>query len=638
MNWTRTTRTRQIFLLLLLGPVLVTWFAPLKVAADDREDALRTIRQTILKASRFIRRKENEEATKLLNEANDNLQKWKTQFNVSEKDRTYQSVLELIQQKQASLGESTGEPDEKKPTRTNRNSKVSFSRHVMPILQENCFSCHDDQKAGGLQLDTLEGMRQGGKGGRILEPKNARTSLIMQRLIATGNGRMPKDADPLSRDELIILNDWIVQGAEIDEFKVAEKKPNSTPEKIEVPRPTGKETVSFKRDIAPFFARLCLGCHNDQQKRADFSMASFQKLLEGGESGEVLIPGDLENSRLFRLTGGLELPRMPNNDARLTRKNYEDLKKWIEEGIKYDGGNPNESLTSLLPTEQDLARQQFDSMPEEEFRKHRLDESTQLWKRVGSGKDPNLVETDHFLLLGNVPEERLRAAGSWAEETYSYLQTRYGEGEKPAWKGRLAIFITDDRFLHGEFFTYLKKGKPEDIPAGLVQVTPANATAYVELFDTGNQATSTTPGLPFQLRQLVTEAYLIRGGVKIPDWFRSGMAQRIVLDETNWDFQKSPWMRGTGGRLLGSIEQVSARRQKPGDLYTDNFFTPAEVDLYGLALVREIAKGMDQKSLDLVIAAVRNGAELNKALVDAGAPEPNGVERAFVLRLQKVKR
>ena len=63
-------------------------------------------------------------------------------------------------------------------------------------------------------------------------------------------------------------------------------------------------------------------------------------LLYRGDSGRVVLPGNLEGSRLFRLVGGLENPRMPQGQARITRKNYEDLKKWFEEGNVYDGDDP----------------------------------------------------------------------------------------------------------------------------------------------------------------------------------------------------------------------------------------------------------------------------------------------------------
>ncbi|MEZ6049532.1 MAG: c-type cytochrome domain-containing protein [Planctomycetaceae bacterium] len=388
------------------------------VYADDQKEEVQAIRETLLKVTRFARRKENEEATKLLEQASQSLEAWKAKYNVDANDRTYKGLVNLIQKRQEQLTKTEEKAEEENiPARINRNSKVSFARHIMPILAQNCFDCHGEQAAGGLRMDTLDGLRAGGKSGKILVPGNPRNSLIMQSLIAAGDKRMPKDNDPLTRDQLINLNDWIIQGAEIDRFEVEEEKSDKkSSEKIEIARPTGSETVSFTGDIAPFLVRLCLGCHNDQQTRGGLSMVTFEKLLEGGESGEVLLPGDLENSRLFRLTGGLELPRMPNNDSRLNRKNYEDLKKWIEEGIKFDGKDPSAPLTSLVTSDEVLTQQKFAKMSDEEFRQFRREESLQLWKKVASGDEPLVAETEHFLLVGNVKEDRLKEAGAMAEK------------------------------------------------------------------------------------------------------------------------------------------------------------------------------------------------------------------------------
>src|SRR5688572_9432854 len=56
-----------------------------------------------------------------------------------------------------------------------------FETHVRPLLAEHCFSCHGDQKQkGGLRLDTVEGLRKGGKNGAAVVPgKPAESKLIL---------------------------------------------------------------------------------------------------------------------------------------------------------------------------------------------------------------------------------------------------------------------------------------------------------------------------------------------------------------------------------------------------------------------------------------------------------------------------
>ena len=45
-----------------------------------------------------------------------------------------------------------------------------FTQKVVPILDDNCYSCHQDDKKGGLRLDSYEAIRKGGKSGAIVVP------------------------------------------------------------------------------------------------------------------------------------------------------------------------------------------------------------------------------------------------------------------------------------------------------------------------------------------------------------------------------------------------------------------------------------------------------------------------------------
>lgn len=52
--------------------------------------------------------------------------------------------------------------------------------------------------------------------------------------------------------------------------------------------------------ISPILDRRCVSCHNDDKKKGDLDLTSYQDLALGGENGEVVIPGDSNSSDLFR--------------------------------------------------------------------------------------------------------------------------------------------------------------------------------------------------------------------------------------------------------------------------------------------------------------------------------------------------
>ncbi len=79
-----------------------------------------------------------------------------------------------------------------------------------------------------------------------------------------------------------------------------------------VKRATGKETVSFAKDIAPILLQNCNGCHIDaMQVRGGLRMDNFALLLKGGDTGAIVEGGKSAMSLLVRKLKGEEGQRMP---------------------------------------------------------------------------------------------------------------------------------------------------------------------------------------------------------------------------------------------------------------------------------------------------------------------------------------
>ena len=57
--------------------------------------------------------------------------------------------------------------------------------------------------------------------------------------------------------------------------------------------------VDFRGDIAPILERRCLSCHNDRDRRGGPSLQTAKATFQGGDSGEVIAPGDPESSLLL---------------------------------------------------------------------------------------------------------------------------------------------------------------------------------------------------------------------------------------------------------------------------------------------------------------------------------------------------
>lgn len=93
---------------------------------------------------------------------------------------------------------------------------VDYLRDVKPLLQAKCFSCHSARKQeGGLRLDAAALIRRGGDDGPAITPRSAKNSLLLKRVIAADDERMPPadSGTRLKADEIATLTAWINSGA-----------------------------------------------------------------------------------------------------------------------------------------------------------------------------------------------------------------------------------------------------------------------------------------------------------------------------------------------------------------------------------------------------------------------------------------
>ncbi|MCM8531995.1 MAG: PSD1 and planctomycete cytochrome C domain-containing protein [Lentisphaeraceae bacterium] len=107
--------------------------------------------------------------------------------------------------------------------------RISFIRHVRPILENKCVSCHGaERQKGKLRLDTRAYALKGGDSGPALVPGNAEKSLIYHSTALDENhdDHMPAKGEPLTESELQSLKVWINNGADWTGSPLKERKTN----------------------------------------------------------------------------------------------------------------------------------------------------------------------------------------------------------------------------------------------------------------------------------------------------------------------------------------------------------------------------------------------------------------------------
>lgn len=606
-----------VFSVLLTGDFASN--ASAQLTSQHRKD-LSSLRRDISSASSDIRRKKFEEAEKALDEAEEKLKTIAEESGLDAKSKAIAGMQRAIdlQRRVLAKAQGGGKPAAKED--------VSFSKDVAKILNDKCVRCHSgNNPRGRLSLDTFAGMKKGGMNGPLLTPGNPQRSLIMARLLAPQQQRMPRGGAALARKELEAIAGWISDGAKFDgdseDSKMADLVKNAGKPPIKINKPDGTETVSFSKDIAPFFARLCVGCHSGNNPRGGLSLVTFEDLMRGGDSGEVLIAGELENSRLFRLVGGLENPRMPQGQARITRKNYEDLKAWVKEGIKFDGDSIRTPLRDMIPSAEDLAAEKFAKMTEEDYKKHRKDQTERNWKRVLSREEPVMLETDDFLLIGNVSEARLKEVSEWATSYLPNLKKAFDVKQKQIWKGRLAIFIYKDRFGYAEFNQTINNRQALPGMEGHAVVTNYQDEAYIALEDIGDSASQKSPGLKFRLYENLVAAYLKKETGNLPNWLIQGTGMALASKE----IPAKDYLDSTKAISASAVKAVLA----PADILRQGTFSPAQTGPVGYTLVEFLLQSGGTQRLGQFVRALTRNNDLNAAFKSAYNSDTNEVARAF---------
>jgi WD40 repeat protein len=97
--------------------------------------------------------------------------------------------------------------------------KISFVGQIAPILQRQCVACHGPRKAeGGYRLDTYHHLvSEGDSGSQGFAAHSPDNSESFRRITSDDVGeRMPLDAEPLSTEQVALIQTWIEQGATFD--------------------------------------------------------------------------------------------------------------------------------------------------------------------------------------------------------------------------------------------------------------------------------------------------------------------------------------------------------------------------------------------------------------------------------------
>ena len=223
-------------------------------------------------------------------------------------------------------------------------SGSTYAESIQSIFESRCYECHGETKIkGDFQLTTRENLLTPGESGEVaVVPGNASDSPLA-RMIALPEEHEhvmpPKGKGSLTGDEIVAIMQWIDRGADFGDGAnlielAAPKKEHAVIDTSDI---DAGGQVNFTKHIWPIIEASCLECHNEVEVEGELRLDTKEFILEGGEFGAVLVPGNPDKSTFFEL---ISLPQsdpdfMPAKNDPLPDAQIELIKRWIEEGCEF---------------------------------------------------------------------------------------------------------------------------------------------------------------------------------------------------------------------------------------------------------------------------------------------------------------
>lgn len=512
-------------------------------------------------------------------------------------------------------------PDAAGTPTTPPDEGILFDQHVAPILLARCGNCHVRQSRGNFSMANYAVLMRGPPEGKVIFPGDDKGSRLIEVI---EEGDMPRGGGKLSDQEFATLKKWIAEGAKFAGDAnaalgaIAPRMRGSGPQ-LEVQQATGKESVSFANQVAPLLIANCFGCHLDGRRPSGgFDMDSFTAMLRGGDSGAPLVPGKPADSLIIqKLKGSAGGERMPaGGRPPLSDADVAVIEKWIQEGATFDAPDPRQNIRQVAA----LAKAK--RLTHDELAAERAAQSAQYWKLGMPGIDGDTVETENFLLLGNVGAEKLAALGQQAEQLLPKIsQTLRIPSGQPLVKGRITLYVFPQRYDYSEFGKMVEK---RELPGSWRGHWRYNVIdAYAALIPARRDEYSTE----VLLAQQIAGAYLGSLAGAPPRWFAEGAARVAAAKLGADDARVKAWN--------DQVAELAASQSKPDDFLTGKL--PAEnADVLSYSFVKFLMS--DAGRFGRLLEALRDGTEFDEAFAAGYGGPPEQIATLWVVRAASGRR
>jgi len=113
---------------------------------------------------------------------------------------------------------------------------------------------------------------------------------------------------------------------------------------------TAEQAAFFESKIRPLLVDVCVDCHGAKKQKGDLRLDSKAGWMQGGASGQVILPGNPDDSLLLlKSTGQVEHA----GGTRFSKGSwqYQMFRQWIQAGAPWTAGSGAVKQITITPPE-----------------------------------------------------------------------------------------------------------------------------------------------------------------------------------------------------------------------------------------------------------------------------------------------
>lgn len=120
-------------------------------------------------------------------------------------------------------------------------------------------------------------------------------------------------------------------------------------QKSQADEPTPEQIRFFETSVRPVLVEHCQKCHGAEKQWGNLRLDSSKSLLQGGDTGAAIVPGDPEQSLLIRAVRQTDEDlKMPPKE-KLSDKQIADLVQWVKIGAPYPASTDTPKVRNRDP-------------------------------------------------------------------------------------------------------------------------------------------------------------------------------------------------------------------------------------------------------------------------------------------------